>query len=71
MLADVHGFKKQDYYTFANLREPVLDARGKQVLKNKKKIIIDVLVGTRRQCKFMTTHTWLIMMGRSPETVGP
>lgn len=43
--AEIHnGIKSDDYYTFRNLREPVLDARGKPTLKNGRKVKVEVLV---------------------------
>lgn len=42
---DVHGVKSDDYYTFPNLQQPIFDSRGRRVIKNGKKLRMEVLVG--------------------------
>jgi hypothetical protein len=42
--AEINGVKSEDYYTFRNLQEPVYNAKGKQVVRDGKKVKVDVLV---------------------------
>lgn len=42
--AEINGVKSDDYYTFRNLQEPVYNAKGKAVIREGKKVRVDVLV---------------------------
>jgi len=42
--ADMYGVRSDDYYTFRNLQEPVYNAKGKPVIRDGKKVKVDVLV---------------------------
>lgn len=44
--ADINGVKSEEYYTFRNLQEPVYNAKGKPVIRDGKKVKVDVLVGS-------------------------
>lgn len=42
--ADINGAKSEEYYTFRNLQEPVYNAKGKPIIRDGKKVKVDVLV---------------------------